>query len=660
MLSQLLIYGALALVIASFTLFLGRALIKSVTGFEFSTNEAKLFAYGITGLLTIVTIGSVIRTSGVTVHMALLVLIIAFLLVNKHRIRFAIRKENFTLNRSGFKTFRQIEVLILGLVALSAVQFFSFSSGELMIPERDILYYGSLSEALWNTGQENNFFYGSEITKSLEGLAPYHYFIEWFNALIYGIFGTNPTLSFLLITTPTFALVVVFGFAAIAKKIRPGLQFNTAIMLGVCGLLFQAHLPWDPADNQYLKHVENLGYFPYEHSMNLKALPVYIGLLWSVNLFLSGKMISGIIALTLLPIVNISTGPAVALSIPILVAGLLLFKQIKFSQALVALLACFAVGVSVALIYSGFGNWISSNFLDDQIASFSPYIDESYIADIYYLLKWIPIETFALFSMPILTSIILKIWLKHKSIPGLKPFLFVAACIWLSGLLAWTVLRLMGPDSYQFLVLAGTAALNIIVWSFIASAMGRSGKKSLVAVTVVFAVIASYSLWNSLNSSRLPVRQYSATFLQEAKILNAKLGNPVKVVSFADSTYNKTVSNRDPFMTSMLCGAYWYMIEGEDKIHNLDAMQIPISDAVGRFHEMRILSLAPINVTRRNGDLINSIGWNQVDFIDETGARIYLYEPGVTIEPEVLNRIEYTITDPLSGETIAVLSEKQE
>jgi hypothetical protein len=100
------------------------------------------------------------------------------------------------------------------------------------------------------------------------------------------------------------------------------------------------------------------------------------------------------------------------------------------------------------------------------------------------------------------------------------------------------------------------------------------------------------------------------------------------------------------------------MLPGEDKIFNLDALHIAPSGSVGRFHEIRMLESAPIKLLSDKADTSKCRSAAKIDFIDKVDAKIYLYEKGVVVDEELRKRFSHTITDSISGETLAVISEK--
>ena len=62
--------------------------------------------------------------------------------------------------------------------------------------------------------------------------------------LIYGLFGTNPTLSYPY-NRSAFAIVVSAGFMAIARKLNPNAKSYQILLIGISGVLVQTYFPID-------------------------------------------------------------------------------------------------------------------------------------------------------------------------------------------------------------------------------------------------------------------------------------------------------------------------------------------------------------------------------------------------------------------------------
>ena len=660
MIFTVLLYFILALLASLGSIFIGWILLKTTTSVKPDGLEQKIFIYGLVGIGTLVTIVSLLKTCGQTIHIGLLIFVLILAIVNRGVISpDPSRLKSMPSRKEAYKLITYLSIVLCCIFFLAGMQSFSFKDLDLLIPNRDVLYYASLSEALWETGIENNYFYGSEISDQLTGMVPYHYFLEWFNALIYGVFGTNPTISFLLITIPTFAVVVVFGFMSLVRKFAPSASAWKIILLGMAGLLVQTYFPSSLLQGEEFKHLDALSYTPIGHGMYCKALPIYLGLLLSILFYYKEKHFEAILTLTLLPVFNISTLPSIAAAIPLVIGFAVITKKMKPRMALKTLMGTGLILGAVLLLYTFLGNPLASDLLRAKGVTIASYLkDDLYRQDIFYLLKWVSIETVVAYCLPLISIVGLSFYFKRSFNKKTGVLAAYSLVIWFCGLFAWVLLRFLGQDSYQFLTLLGIACLNITFWVILLSGWGTAKRSVHAGALIVLFLFAGTTVYNLFRVKNTSLHHYSSSFISEAFKINEELGNPVKVVSLSDSTYQKTASNRDPFFSSTLCGCYWHMLPGEDKIFNIDALHIAPSGSVGRFHEIRMLESAPIKLLSDKDYTSKFRSAAKIDFIDKVGAKIYLYEKGVVVDEGLRKRFSHTITDSISGETLAVISEK--
>ena len=653
-------YFMLALLSILIVVFVGRSLMKSTLDLHDANVEEKLFVYGFTGLIFLVLVASLIKTGGQTIHITFLLFALLVAIPNKKSIRFRLNSGLLLPDKKSLLkgSFVLSSVLVFAAF-LSIIQFVSFQEVELLIPNQDILYYASLSETLWETGIENNYFYGSELTAQLTGMVPYHYFIEWFNALIYGLFGTNPTLSYLLITVPAFAIVVSAGFMAIARKLNPNAKSYQILLIGISGVLVQTYFPIDLLDSADYQYAGLLAYNPMELGMYYKSLPIYLVILMTALLYLKKHKWESLLVLCLLPVVNISTFPSIALTIASLIFSALIFKKINWKTSVKWIISSGILLIFIPTIYVVFGNSISSELLSNSGIGLVDYLKQStYRADWFYLTKNISVSTLLVYSLPIVFILGLRIFLKSRINKKILKIIAIAGMVWLFGVLSWVTLRFLGQDSYQFFVLASVACFNTAIWLICVYWFASNSLPVRFLTSLFLLLLSTLTITQLITSETISTKQYSPSYIAEAQRINEKLNNPVKVVSLSRSTYERSASSRDPFFSSTLCGAYWYMLDGKDEIYSLDALTTQPKSYVGKLHEEKLLKLAPISILSQELLHYGNSQNPKIQFIDRINARLYMYEKGVEIAEEIRNRIIETITDPVSGETLAIISEK--
>ena len=182
-------------------------------------------------------------------------------------------------------------------------------------------------------------------------------------------------------------------------------------------------------------------------------------------LYLKNHKLEALLALCLLPVVNISSFPSIALTIPSLIFSALIFKKITRKTSVKWIISSGILLISIPITYVVFGNSISSELLSNNGIGFADYLKQSsYRADWFYLMKNISVSTLLVYSLPIVFILGLRIFLKSRINRKILKIISIAGMVWLFGLLSWVTLRFLGQDSYQFFVLASVACFNTTIW----------------------------------------------------------------------------------------------------------------------------------------------------------------------------------------------------
>ena len=154
-----------------------------------------------------------------------------------------------------------------------------------------------------------------------------------------------------------------------------------------------------------------------EHGMYYKSLPVYLVILMTALLYLKNHKWEALLVLCLLPVVNISSFPSIALTIPSLIFSALIFKKINWKTSVKWIISSGILLISIPITYVVFGNSISSELLSNNGIGFgfADYLKQSsYRADWFYLMKNISVSTLLVYSLPIVFILGLRIFLKSR------------------------------------------------------------------------------------------------------------------------------------------------------------------------------------------------------------------------------------------------------
>jgi len=217
------------------------------------------------------------------------------------------------------------------------------------------------------------------------------------------------------------------------------------------------------------------------------------------------------------------------------------------------------------------------------------------------------------------------------------------------------MLRYLGPDTDQLVTVLGISVLNLTMALNIVYLVLAIPKKSIrisfALVSLALICASSISILSKHSGHR---KSYSKEFIEEAAELNNKYGNPNKLVLLNKSSYQLTISNKYPILSSTLCGGYFHILPGQDKITSIDAIDIPISKDLSADFEIKMIEASPY---------YQFISENKLDanspmkYAQHTYSRILICESENRVPAcFTLNELERLI-DRNTGEVILVLKE---
>jgi len=267
----------------------------------------KIFKQLFVGLIVLVCITSIIRSSFCTVNILFIIPLLFCL------------NQNFVEYDSDFKwnifskelLFEIMIVSFLGLLFYSQECFFFLknSSFGYNIPHLDYNTYSITSQSLIDFGKENRELVSNKLfPNETNGVSPYHYFELWLNGLFHFIFKISPLKTLFFITYPLLKTTVFIGIVSVVLFKVPKLYW--ALLIGFC-LMFITGFFVDGYENYELTKY----YVGYTQSGPLtwgrKYLPIYIFSVLSLLYFLKLEFKLSIVAIMCCPIISIGTAPAV-------------------------------------------------------------------------------------------------------------------------------------------------------------------------------------------------------------------------------------------------------------------------------------------------------------------------------------------------------------
>lgn len=305
----------LTIAFSNFWLFLVTGLFINLFGkiilLPFKINNSnifeKIFKQLFVGLIVLVCLTSIIRTSFCTVNILFIIPLLFCL------------NQNFVKYDSDFKwntiskelLFEIMIVSFSGLLFYSQECFFFLknSSFGYNIPHLDYNTYSITSQSLIDFGKENRELVSNKLfPNETNGVSPYHYFELWLNGLFHFIFKISPLKTLFFITYPLLKTTVFIGIVSVVLiKVH---KVYLAILIGLC-LMFITGLFVNGYENYELTKY----YVGYTQSGPLtwgrKYLPIYIFSVLSLLYFLKLEYKLSLVIIMCCPIISIGTAPAV-------------------------------------------------------------------------------------------------------------------------------------------------------------------------------------------------------------------------------------------------------------------------------------------------------------------------------------------------------------
>jgi len=262
----------------------------------------------ITGLMTSITIWSLIVTKGYTVNLIVLLLFILFIWFKDKN------SAQNDINQATYKSKIKTYLILIALLNLVMFSFFliritDFENGFCRPYFSDFNWYAKISQYM-SLGFENKRF---ELNLVRDVTAqPYHYMELWVNVIMYKIFGLNALVTYTVSLPMLFNTLIFIALLAVVE-IRKTLNLQYILFAFVA--LFMADIL------KYLPFIK--GWMPLLESP--KLLPIFLLLLFSYLLYKYDKKYSAYIILLSLPLFNVITIVSIYGTIGII----LLFNTIK-------------------------------------------------------------------------------------------------------------------------------------------------------------------------------------------------------------------------------------------------------------------------------------------------------------------------------------------
>lgn len=546
-------------------------------------------------------------------------------------------------------------LLVVGLFAVRVGLLYDTASPYLLTPFQDYVYYGRLSAALNQAGIE---------TRSLEqfypqftAAQPYHYYELWLNALLIKISGQPAVWCLYLGTYTVLTCLVYVGFRALLAHFNwrgawaTGLATSLMLTSGVCWPLFEH---WALAAGGRYTSTSLLLLEP-------KLGPVYLLLLLTLLLLLRRQWNAVGLALATLPLVFVTTVPAMAGVAAVLV--LALWRYLRGRQLALLLLPLGAVLAYMAAFYA----------LQPAAYNFSVTPGDTLVAQLPKVGQWrtlLNIFIGSLLNVALYTGAFAALglavgWGRFRLAWQRWPYSLtmivgLLLTIVVVTTLAYTLANQL-IDSYQIMGNILPPLLPLVLAAGLAALLGGTGVggRRMVAVAGLLA-LALVNYWNlfSHQHSMHKVTRFAPAFLEQVRAELGRTG-PRGGFLMADRDY-ETIYNLT--QDSFTRGTYVANFLSSYALVSLSALDVdsrndPRFAADTARAAARIRTSSFVRFVKLNA--LQGRYWSkdsaQYWFVRRHDLRFLCLSPTVPLPVTLRSLVQRSFRDPLSGEVFVTL-----
>ena len=204
----------------------------------------------------------------------------------------------------------------VGMTALRFPMLYNFGTGYFDAPFLDLAYYAKLTFPLNQQGVETVMLEPTNVVRPVP--VPYHYFELWLNALLEWATPLAPTVSLFVATYSFMLTLVFFGYCTLFEHFeqpRGRVLLLGALCMFLTGILLPGFERSTVLWNNRFALLAYLAVFP-------KLASVYIFTLLGFALYVRRQLAAAFWAWAVIPVVFISTAPALFGSLAVLATGL--------------------------------------------------------------------------------------------------------------------------------------------------------------------------------------------------------------------------------------------------------------------------------------------------------------------------------------------------
>jgi len=573
--------------------------------------------------------------------------------------RWWFRKGSCTHFKDPVKKVDFIALIAFALVAFGWEAFLYIGSQELEIPFGDICFYARLADTMSLTGQENTgAFYQLIGERKVTGINLYHYYEHWHSTLLIDFFGVPPLPSYLLFVTPSYYFLIFLGIYIVLKnKLSLFFVFIVTLLFP-----FLKGFHFDFYEIFFItKYSHNLFYEPFVWK---KIAFYYIIILTSLLFIYREQVRQGVIVLLVLPILSVSSAPAILITVVTLGALLFVLKLVRSKDAVSLFLLPFLFVTILGGLYLFMRE---ETTLSPEIAmvSLNNISVEVILTRIRFIVGTV-IKAVVLY-LPYIALFSFFVWDKRKQLSLLKnsPTLYIALLsivLFISSLVSWAVFFDFS-EAQQFFLHLGIASflfLFLALFAFLLSNREALGKTASSLFVVIFLLLLGYNTYETVLKQRYFIlnnkKAFSDSYIGSIKnvISTYPKNQPLYGVSITSlKAYSTHYLRTSPHM--MQRGSYLLNFRPHTFTYQMDNYE-EIQPAIEGFRTKDLVYLPFFQFTERQKEegRFLSLKKSRLAFIAQHNFT-YLIVDKHEVSKDLLSLAKNVIIDEKSGEHFIIL-----
>ena len=641
---------------------LSGVLITKTFNIYYPVTATKVFIDIFFSLIVIVSIYSIIATSGFTINLGFLLLSVYYF-IYKYFFKTKQLEANSFSDSTNFKYSIYFEIVVIATILFIAQSYSiaNLESNFFYTPsDVDRVLYADLINWINNTGIETTRLDYYQAKDSV-GLRPYHFFQLWLTSSIVVLFSSNTIITDHLVTAPLLGVITYTGFRALSDTFKVPRLYSIIGSFIAAALCFEIQIPFLDDNIPLLGRTEE--YFQLTVLEMPKLFTIYLFQIAAIIFYFNKKIIASLFSLAAMAVANIMMAPPILLTSGIMLIFGYYKKIISGAELFFGFASLFSVTLFILIFYQIFGGDTSLIYLNEDKDILKIIIDSFLSITSVNIVIGISIMIFyMLFPYTLIAvwmrSYFITIFKNVKIVPVMLLCIFLAS---LMGLFCWVVIN-YHTEAHQLFERYGHVGMNLVAFLIIMIAYGKSKYVGWIIIIAILLIKLDYS-YEKLKDKRIETsNRYSTEFIIETQ--NAlKEVNPIGAHILAISDLNDTCDtcSASRYNTSDL-GHFYSVYNSKLYTSNLTDFGDGVSDNyLESFFREREKQYHPfykfVNKQVLNNKFVN-INKSQYDFVIKHNIEYITVSPNIEI-PNIFNDlIIQSYKDKNSGEKLYILNSK--